>query len=139
MTSAIRHPAGDLDARPAPALAMHLVLSTAHLTENVAQILDDICDTPDNRERPCDPTGTWADEVVSSPYRYGCWVRPFLDADQAEFPAITLQPFVGVVITKRQPVLRARGEDALALLYSHRLERYNASAAVSSDDGLAFG
>ena len=86
MTSANRHPAGGLDARPAPALAMHLVLSTAHLTEDVAAVLDQICDTPDNRERPSDPTGTWADEVVSSPYRYGCWVRPFLDADPAEFP-----------------------------------------------------
>ena len=59
----------------------HVELSTAHLTQEVSDILDTLQDTAENRERPGPAHDDWRDTVVVCPYRYGMWVRRFLNAE----------------------------------------------------------
>src|SRR6185436_20000523 len=57
-----------------------------------------------------------------SEFREACLSRvesfPVGIADQAEFPAVTFEPFVGVVIAKRQTVLRSGSEDPVRLVHT---------------------
>lgn len=65
-------------------LATHIELSTAHLTKEVADILDTLQDTAQNREVHSQSYDDWRNGVVVCPYRYGFWVRRFLDADMSK-------------------------------------------------------
>jgi len=68
-------------------LQTYLELSTAHLTAEVAALLDVIEDTTANRCQPTTGYGDWRDSVVVCPYRYGFWVREFLgNVDQHQMP-----------------------------------------------------
>lgn len=65
-------------------LATHIELSTSHLTEKVADILDTLQDTVQNRETPSAGHDDWRDGIVVCPYRYGFWARRFLTPDISE-------------------------------------------------------
>ena len=65
--------------KTAPDCSRHIELSTGHLTDEIANILDTLQDTVENRELTRAAHGDWRDGLVVCPYRYGFWVRRFLD------------------------------------------------------------
>src|SRR5215216_1062922 len=53
---------------------------------------------------------------LSKPGLPGVEPLPSRIANESQFPAITLQPFVSIVVTKREPVFRTRREDPVRLV-----------------------